>query len=293
MFASRFIDISECRSVCLALGPYRNLTTLTAAVLFLHPNCQVLNHGGPRIFGNRKVDFLSDYSPERFDRFVRYAVRISSRGERGPFGGSVLHSHAFDPGHEAQRLFRESGSNPVKQRIHCLFWKESLRTSNLIRRQNIDLGLLLDREPRLRFLMPIRNPMDCAVSNLKTGHFRLFTGLDETATVLDVLRAILEEIRVFAEYREAFPGRFFCFLEHEINRDMLINLSAFLQLDNNEKWLADACAAMVNRSGYRHDEGIPGYYRDSVNAMFSRFPALQSGLLAFLNGSGTASRAPG
>ena len=31
--ASRGVDISACKSVCLALGPYRNLTTLTAATL--------------------------------------------------------------------------------------------------------------------------------------------------------------------------------------------------------------------------------------------------------------------
>src|SRR5689334_13648080 len=80
LILSSFIDISECKSVCLALGPYRNLTTLTAATLFLHPNCQVLNHGGMRIFGNLQVDFLSNnYSEERFNRFVQYAIRISTK----------------------------------------------------------------------------------------------------------------------------------------------------------------------------------------------------------------------
>ncbi|MEM7479491.1 MAG: hypothetical protein AAF483_31280, partial [Planctomycetota bacterium] len=68
-------DIGECQSVCLALGPYRNLTTLTAATLFLHPNCQVLNHAGSRIYGNTEVDFLADYSRERFDRFIQFAIQ--------------------------------------------------------------------------------------------------------------------------------------------------------------------------------------------------------------------------
>lgn len=65
LFMSRSIDISACKSVCLAIGPTGNLTTLTAATLFLHPDCQVLNHGGTRIFGNKQIDFLSDYSEGR------------------------------------------------------------------------------------------------------------------------------------------------------------------------------------------------------------------------------------
>ena len=61
---SRYLDIQDIESVCLTLGPYRNLTTLTASVLFLHPNCQVLNHAGIRIYGNRQIDFLWDYNNE-------------------------------------------------------------------------------------------------------------------------------------------------------------------------------------------------------------------------------------
>ena len=96
LMTSRFIDIKDCQSVCLTLGPYRNLTTLTAATLFLHPNCQVLNHAGKRIFGNRKVDFLSDYSKDKLDRFIQFAIKISSKGQRGKLGGSIIYSHAFD-----------------------------------------------------------------------------------------------------------------------------------------------------------------------------------------------------
>ncbi|MHB8529324.1 MAG: hypothetical protein ACYC8V_07420, partial [Caulobacteraceae bacterium] len=37
------------RRTAVILGPYRNLTTLTASVLALHPQCQVLNHASDRI----------------------------------------------------------------------------------------------------------------------------------------------------------------------------------------------------------------------------------------------------
>ena len=59
--AARNVSIDDVRTVCLFLGPYRNLTTLTASILFLHPNCQVLNHAANRIFHDRRTDFFDGY----------------------------------------------------------------------------------------------------------------------------------------------------------------------------------------------------------------------------------------
>lgn len=93
---SRNLDVQNVRSVCLFLGPYRNLTTLTASILFLHPYIQVLNHAGMRIFGNKKVDFLQDFNKETFDRFTQFAITISGKGYKGVLGGSITYGHAFD-----------------------------------------------------------------------------------------------------------------------------------------------------------------------------------------------------
>ena len=281
LITSKSIDIKDCKSVCVTLGPYRNLTTMTAAAMFLHPNCQVLNHAARRIFGNSKVDFLSDYSEEKFIRFIKFAVEISGKGHRGSMGGSITYSHAFDSKHNMRKAFVNTGLELRKQQIKCLFWKESLRTSNLIREKHVDLGSILAKEERLRFLMPIRNPLDCAVSNLKTGHVRLFQGLDKGSSVLQVVRAVLDEIHRFATYGEKFPGRFFYFFEHAISREMLINLATFLKLDPNEAWLSDALSVMTTKSNYAHDNELLAFYRETVNDKFSRFPALSEGLLTF------------
>ena len=53
---SKSIDISTLETICLLSGPYRNLTTLTASMAVLHPNCQVLNHAQGRILPHNKVD---------------------------------------------------------------------------------------------------------------------------------------------------------------------------------------------------------------------------------------------
>ena len=279
--ASQTLDIRDCQTVCLALGPYRNLTTLTAATLFLHPNCQVLNHAGRRIYGNRKVDFLSNFSEERVDHFIQFAIQISRGGCRGSFGGSITHSHAFDSKHKLKEVFSEASLDLTKKQIKCLFWKESLRTSNLIRNKNIDLVDLLTQEERLRFLMPIRHPLDCAKSNLKTGHVNGFRGLNKSSSIFNVLQAVLDEIYWFASYKEKFPSRFFCYFEHSISQTMLVDLATFLKLSPNEVWLSNALSAMVTKSNYEHDSELLDFYRETVSKKFSRFPDLSKELLAF------------
>ena len=280
---SRNLDISDIKSVCLALGPYRNLTTLTASILFLHPNCQVLNHAGRRVYGNREIDFLWDYNKEKLDRFVQFAIKISGKGQRGPLGGSITYSHAFDSIHNVKGIYEKSGSGMIKKQIKCLFWKESLRTSNAIRERNVDLAGIFKSDERLRFLLPIRHPLDCAVSNLKTGHVRIFRGLTKDSSIFEVAKAILDEIFWFADLKKEFPGRFFYYLEREISRDMLVHLAKFLLLDPDETWVSNALSAMKIKPGYDHDSKLIDFYRDYVVDKGSRFPELSKSLLAFLN----------
>lgn len=284
-FLARKIDVSQCRSVCLALGPYRNLTTMTAATLFLHPECQVLNHAGGRIYGNRRLDFFAAYSPERFQRFLRHAVYLSRGGGRGNRGGSIVHSHAFDPEHETRKEFERSGQTLLKTHIRSLFWKESLRTNRHIRACGNNLSPLLEAEPRLRFLMPVRNPLDCAVSNLKTGHAMGFEQLQAQPHKMDVhevVAAVLDEIRWFADWQAQYPERFFSFTELEISRAMLEQLAGFLELSADSKWLDQAEALMVTKGGYAHEHGDWAFFRDAVQLRFADHPEWKQRLLAFL-----------
>lgn len=281
LMASRSLDIKDCESVCLTLGPYRNLTTLTAATLFLHPNCQVLNHAGTRIYGNKQVDFLSDFSEEKLDRFVRFAIKISGKGQYGGLGGSITYSHAFDRRSKMKETYADTGSELTKKQIKCLFWKESLLTSNLIREKQVDLRSIFEKDGRVRFLLPIRNPIDCAISNLKTGHVRQFRGLSTDSSVFEAVQAILDEIHWFASYEENRPDRFFHYSAHAISRQMLVDLATFLALDPDESWLSNALSVMVTRPSYEHDRELLAFYRDAVADKFSQFPAFAEELLAF------------
>jgi hypothetical protein len=279
---SRQVDIRDVKSVCLALGPYRNLTTLTASTLFLHPNCQVLNHAGKRIYGKKQIDFLQGFSKEKLDRFLQFAVQISATGHRGDTGGSITHSHAFDSRYNTKELLEKAGVEARKQKIESLFWKESLRTSNIIRERHVDLGAMFRQDPRPRFLLPIRNPMDCAVSNLKTGHVTRFPGLSKSTPTREVVQAILDEIFWFGGLQKQFPERFHHFFEHEISREMLVDLARFLQLDPDETWITNALAAMQINPGYSHDESLVSFYCDYIEKKGAGLSELSRGLLAFI-----------
>ncbi len=283
MAASQDIDVSQLRTVCLALGPYRNLTTLTASILFLHPHCQVLNHGGARIFEDPSLDFLLYPDRKTTDNFLRYAIQISTKGKRGKTGGSIVHSHAFDEKHKLGRLYREHfGDKLIKDEIHSLFWKESLRTSLHLRKHAVDLRQLFDTEPRLRFLLPVRNPLDSATSNLRTGHAKLF-GLGKSPDITTVLDAILGEIRWFMELQDRYPRRFFHFLENDFGPEQARLLGEFLALDPHPAWVSVVQEAFDIDRHYQHPGELVEHYRAAVDQHFAPWPHLRERLLAFTN----------
>lgn len=266
--ASKSVDARNVKTVCLALGPYRNLTTLTASMLFLHPNCQVLNHGGGRILNDRRLDFLKSPDRETFETFKRYAIHVSAKGRRGEYGGSIIHSHAFDAGNKVRELFDQRRGGLVKQRIDCLFWKESLRTANHIRANHIDLADLFARNDAIRFLLPVRNPLDCATSNLKTGLVSTFAGLPRRPSCEQVVSAILDEFLWVAELRQRNPGRFFVYFEHPFTAQTLRAAADFLRLTRDETWIERATAAFAVKSGYCHSASLIAFYRRAVEERF-------------------------
>ena len=56
--ANNKFSVDNINSIVCLLGPYRNLSTLTASIAALHPNCQVLNHAGEKILNNDSLDFF-------------------------------------------------------------------------------------------------------------------------------------------------------------------------------------------------------------------------------------------
>ena len=80
----------------LPLGPYRNLTTATAAIFAFHPECFVLNHAWIRIQNVNRLNFLRYPDAIHVKRFIDASTVLAKNGMRGDYGGNVLLSHAFD-----------------------------------------------------------------------------------------------------------------------------------------------------------------------------------------------------
>jgi len=276
------VDISQIKTVCLLLGPYRNLTTLTASILALHPHCQVLNHAGERIFANPKVNFLANYSDKTFEHFCRYATAISAGGKRGDYGGSITLSHAF-ANHKRikDRYEQRFGDSRLKENIHCLFWKESMRTSNMIRKKQVDLKSVFQQNEKIRFLMPIRNPLDCAISNMKNVHSKHFQFNNPTTE--NVLDAIIQEIAWFIELKSAYPDRFFYFMQHHFDEFTLKNLLEFLDLEPDQEWLDDAVAAYQLKQPYEYSTTLVKQFHMSLGKHLQNFPEIQKALLSFVS----------
>jgi hypothetical protein len=177
------------------------------------------------------------------------------------------------------------GASLVKDVIHSIFWKESLAVANHIRAHKVDLGHLLQRNPKLRFLLPVRNPLDCAVSNLKTGHVSRFNGLDARAPIERVVLAILAEFRWVLELQERHPDRFFCFFAHEFGRTTVGDMAGFLALEEEESWRQAALEAFDVENSYRHSEELVGFYATAVRERFSSHPGFAAKLLRFVDGT--------
>jgi hypothetical protein len=271
----------DLQTACVFLGPYRNLTTLTAAVLSLHPYCQVLNHAGERVFDAPDTNFLLDHSPEAFARFCAFALNASQGGRRGSYGGSILLSHAFDS-ELVRDLYRSRFGNVLlKEKIEAIVWKESLRVAKLLRERGVDIAHLLSHNERLRFLLPVRNPMDCALSSLHTGHYRLLRP-DGSRDVRNIVAAILDELSWFRELTRVHgEERFFHFFEFEIDEQLFQRLAGFLRLSPDERWMADALRCFVVRKRYKHDLSLRQWYGRRVQQVFAADPEFAEKLARF------------
>jgi hypothetical protein len=269
-------------TICAFLGPYRNLTTLTASLLSLHPQCRVLNHGGFRILAERQLNIFQSPNRDTFRQFCQYAIDQSCGGSGGDDGGSIVHSHSFQ-NEEIKRAYynRFPTGKPLEQ-MESLIWKESLTVTNHLRQRQVDISAVFAANPKLRFLMPIRHPLDCAMSNVKTGHAKRFRGR-RSQSVAQVLEAVLFEIADFHVHLQRFPDRYFSFFQYEMDAALLQRLARFLGVTEDPQWLQDAVAACKVKKPYEHEESLVASYRQQVARFFAHDEKLASQLLEFVN----------
>jgi hypothetical protein len=267
--------------VCLILGPYRNLTTLIVGVMALHPNIQVMNHGMKTLFDktiNPNTNFLTDYNSETFENFKQAAMARSVVMVKGILGGSILASHAYEPQYSLYKEYKSRYKNLLmKDNPTCLVWKESLRSLNILRllpKPKLDDIM---SNPQLCFIMPIRNPLDTAISHLTSfdEHIRLY-GIDPAdATRIGILDAILKSIsdvfKMQSEYgKEKVLIIFASDLTDSVNiLKSTVKMEKFLGIKSDKIWEESTQRNLViTKSKYNHDWSIIDFYLKKIKELF-------------------------
>ena len=265
-------------NVVLPLGPYRNLTTMTAALFALHPRSVVLNHAAMRVFGTR-FDPFDDLRPDRWRTFKAGATRLLRHGRKSSYGGNVLYSHAFRGGLLA--LYRERyGETLLKPGASTLFWKDSMRFQNRFEAGDPGMEDWLAANGQSVFIFPVRDPMDCARSNRATGHWHHLVPQDQ-AQFGPILRRVLEALRWFRRWERQDPSRFWSFTEAEIDAGFPARFAAACRIDPDPRWLADAPRAIQVAERSEHKPENRALYLRLLDELFADDPEMRARLDVF------------
>ncbi len=266
-------------TVVLPLGPYRNLTTMTAALFAFHPQAVVLNHAAERIFGTR-FDPFERLDPDRWRAFKGGALRLLRHGRRSSYGGNVLLSHSFREGGLRERYVARFGEVLAKPGATTLFWKDSMRFQNRLMAGRPSMEAFAAAYPEAIFIFPVRNPMDCARSCLGTGHWHHLVPKSQ-AEFAPVLTRILESLRWFRMQERRDPGRFWSFTEAEIDAGFPGRFAAFCRLPEAASWQIDAPHAIAVRRKSDHGPENRALYARLVATIFEDDPEMRARLEPF------------
>ena len=256
MSSEEIVAAKSIDHIIVALGPYRNLTTMTAAIFALHPNAIVLNHAGAPILPRQSLNWIRNPEPKTLARFVRAAVRLCQDGQPG-IGGSVLSSHAFDDAEVRAAYQKRFHEKVIKDSVSVLYWKESMHVTNyLISCQSIHDAL--NSLPSIKFLVPVRNPIDCANSNITKGYWQTLANEPRKDKVLDRIIELYSWIwSVKADYKD----RFLFLWEHEPAEANLRALARFANLSYDPVWISDVMKTLSVRKRQQTSEEIEEFER--------------------------------
>ena len=97
----------------------------------------------------------------------------------------------------------------MKERVVSVLWKEGLYLSNHLKKHNISPLQLIKKQTKLKFILPIRNVLDCAISNKKTTLAYIFNDIDQNSSMEEIVSAILDEYVLFFKIRKKTHHIFF------------------------------------------------------------------------------------
>lgn len=255
-------------TVVAFLGPYRNLTTLTAATLGLHPNIVVMNHGFARVEATASLRAFDDPAPEKTQRLRQTLVELSEGGRRGPPGGSIRLSHAVTD-HPA--MAAAYAAAPMKEKTGAVVWKESGDLGNYLERRGLDPAEVAARWPKLRFIGPVRRPLD-HIRGLRGFDRHQIPNASSPPTFEEAARHILAAHYSFWQRARRRPDGFFQFRETEMSAALLTRLASHIGVAPRADWLALAAPLFQGSKMYDHDDSERAAFRALLDETYGQEP---------------------
>jgi len=126
--------------------------------------------------------------------------------------------------------------------------------------------------PDLRFLMPIRNPLDCAVSNVSTGAIEYLAGKGNDVSLERAIELGLVAYDWVRNKRDNRPDRIFVFTQYDERPTVFGALADFLHLTRYEDWIHDTTEAFRITREYQHSAKAVDYTRSATRARLKHWP---------------------
>ena len=248
-------------TVCMTLVASRNLTTLFASLCMLHPEIQVLNHF-PSINSDPETNFLVSYTNEKLSNFVRKVDQINRDSLKIPGeGGVITKAHAFKSDEDMRQTFANRFKDEIKPGSKSIVWKDSPRNTLLLQKCNLDE--LFTHTSKLRFILTVRNPMDCATSSSTPGYNKMYKDPSKEG----VLNELFERYQWFFAAEKKYPEYFMSFFEFDPNDAMLDKLQPFLMVKNDNQWKNDFMKLWVMKSTYDHSAEFKKQYSSLIDSI--------------------------
>jgi hypothetical protein len=208
---------------------------------------------------------------------------MSQTKDKGSFGGSITITHAFRDYKTLSNSYRKRfGRAMIKRDVQSLIWKEAHRTDDYIAENKTDLGKLIEKNGKFRFILPIRNPLHVAYSFYNREPFRknFYKEQIENPNLKVILDDLLSRFARTVRLQQEHPDKVMVFFEQEISQDLFVRMAKFLLIAPDKRWIADALKCfVVTPPTYQPDAEIIDYYTQRVEQLFSRWPSVHASFM--------------
>ena len=180
-----------------------------------------------------------------------------------------------------QNLYRDRyGETLLKETAKVLYWKDSQRIQNRLLENGDGISHLVNNFNNVKFLLPIRNPIHCTKSVLRSGHWKHLVS-EREANFITVLNTILTNIKSLCEHERLSNDRLLRIWEPELTTIALPKLCEFSQIKRDQQWEQQIkkTVHIRPRRSTKEEEVI---FRDLVEEKFENLPRIYTKLMMFL-----------